>query len=367
MSDADRAALVRRWFSGHPSGPFIIQLNPTMACNLNCLFCRRQDDWRAYYRTQKELPDRKYLEIVSDAISLGVRAVNIKGGGEPLLRRRLFRQLIPLIKSGGLSGSLITNATLIDEKLAEAFVQSRWDEISVSLDGADAQTHDYIRDKAGTFALVMAAIGHIQSCKRLLKSPLPHLKFHLVLTNRNFRCLMQLAHLAAEQGVGEVEIDSLYEGTPAAKPLALSGSDLAGFQEVLPAASALADRLGLRHNFNDFLRQGCARRSPQALPAAAETTCSREKTALSRLPCYFPWFHVTITPDGRMAPCCYGEGHKPEFDLQQLGFKSAWLDAGMRQYREAMLTGAMLPFCRDCTASYRDHNNRIRGHFSGED
>lgn len=350
--EEERAKIVRSWFSGRPAAPFMVQLNPTMACNLNCLFCRRQDELRYYYQHNRELSNPKYLEILDDAVAMGVKGINLKGGGEPLLRRSLIKQMVPRIKEGGMFGSLITNGTLLDEELAELFVKNRWDEISISLDGPDPQTQDALRDKPGAFVRIMLGVLRINRFKRKREQRLPCLKFHLVLTGTNCRCLDRWIRLAHEYGVEEVEVDSLNANIESAKPLVLSPADVAAFQQKLPEWIALAERWGLRHNLRNFFKTEHVQR--EGMPSFSSND------NLPRPACFFPWMHVSVTPEGSLVPCCYGEGYRSKFSLHEISFREAWFEAGMQEYREAMLDGSMKPFCRGCTAGYMEHNARIR-------
>ncbi|MHB2026041.1 MAG: radical SAM protein [Elusimicrobiota bacterium] len=364
MIEAERAAIIRRWREKQAPGPYMVQLNPTMACNLNCLFCRRQDGLKEYYKANKDIPDSRYLEIIADAVSLGTRAINVKGGGEPMLRRGLLRRIVSQVKEAGLYGSLITNGTLIDDAMADVFVRSAWDEISISVDGPDSRTHDYLRDKNGTLERIKDGVRRIAGLKASLGARLPHIKFHLVLTNRNHLGVEPMLRLAHELGVRELEIDSLNVSMESARPLALDPHDAARFQESLDMCIALAARLGIGNNLENFRKKEYVQRSelpPSAvnLPMA-ESEPAQEDSFLT-LPCYFPWFQATITANGRMSPCCYGEIHLPKFNLHEISFREAWLGPVMQEYRDAMASKTMMPFCRNCTPSYREQSERVRG------
>jgi len=332
-----------------------------MACNLNCLFCRRQNQLEAFYRDHRELPDQKYMEIVEEAVALGVKAINIKGGGEPLIRRALMRELVPLIRRNKVHGSLITNGTLLDEPLAELMVRWEWNELSVSLDSPEAATHDYLRDKPGTFDRLMAGQRWINEFKRRHKAALPHVKWHSVLTNRNHRRVADMLRLAAENGAAEVEFDSLDLSEPSSAVLKLDEGDVREFQEGLPPVLALAERLGIRHNLQNFDRRDYAvRGGANGVKTGDKTSPAPGGSPYERIPCFFPWFHCDITPDGSLVPCCYGEGYESRENLHRMSFREAWRGRGMKEYRDSMRDGTMKPFCRNCTACYRDQNDRIR-------
>jgi MoaA/NifB/PqqE/SkfB family radical SAM enzyme len=373
VNGRDPLSTVWDWFHGGRPGPLVVWFNPTMACNLNCLFCRRQDDLPGFYARHKEIPDDRYVEAVRDAVEMGARFVGFKGGGEPLIRRRLFARLIPLVKGGReTEANLITNGTLLDDTLAELFVRHGWDQITVSLDSPHADTHDELRSKAGVFARATEAVRRLNRFKKSSGLAKPEIRFHTVLTNRVHRDVGDLVRLAASLGVGAIELDSLSADKPSGVPLTLAPAQLAEFEAALPGYVRLADELGIKHNLRDFATARYAVRGaetpvPPPLPAAAPSAAASPGTrAYYDLPCYMPWFFVSVTPAGAMSPCCYGEGEGDcsRATLHTETFRDAWEHAIMGEFRESMTSGRMRGFCRSCTAHYIDQNARMRGELS---
>jgi len=130
------------------------------SCNLACRHC---------WIVPKFQPDGiggpyVKLEHVEKAIregkSLGLRSVKLTGG-EPTLHPQ-FRQMVDLTNNAGLDILLETNGTLVDGDLA-LFLKSRphVDFISVSLDGATAETHDELRSVPGSFQRALAGIENL--------------------------------------------------------------------------------------------------------------------------------------------------------------------------------------------------------------
>jgi len=72
--------------------PYHVQLYPTNVCNLNCSFCSCAN------RNRKETLSLEDIKrVMSDAISLGCKAVTISGGGEPTLHPQINKILEFLI------------------------------------------------------------------------------------------------------------------------------------------------------------------------------------------------------------------------------------------------------------------------------
>jgi len=130
------------------------------SCNLACRHC-----WitPAFQSAAAGTAAGKFvdLEHVRSAIEqgkpLGLSSIKLTGG-EPTLHPR-FRELVTLIAGSGLRIVLETNGTLVDDDLAGFLRQSgKISFISVSLDGAEAATHDYMRAVDGSFARAQEGI-----------------------------------------------------------------------------------------------------------------------------------------------------------------------------------------------------------------
>jgi SynChlorMet cassette radical SAM/SPASM protein ScmF len=100
------------------------------------------------------------LEHVSKAIReakpLGLQSVKLTGG-EPTLHPQ-FRELLTLIHNEGLRIHIETNGTLIDKDLARFMKEAGVEFVSVSLDGARAETHDHMRGVPGSYDRALAGI-----------------------------------------------------------------------------------------------------------------------------------------------------------------------------------------------------------------
>ncbi len=127
---------------------FHIQWHITNLCNLRCQHCYQDD-----FSTQKDL-DWTGLERVSDNILTTLKLWDKKAcihltGGEPLLKPELFPLLndldrSPLVEELG----IITNGLSFDQEWVERLSTfSKLKKIKISLDGADAETNDSIRQE----------------------------------------------------------------------------------------------------------------------------------------------------------------------------------------------------------------------------
>lgn len=133
-----------------------LHLNITENCNIRCIHCGVVDDTTKNGGLKKE----KIFEIIDELSEDDGSALAISGG-EPLLHK----DCLEIIKyaSGKIKTSLSTNATLIDEKIAQTFSFLNID-LQISLDGYDDATHDRVRGK-GTFNRALNGLRLFQKHK----------------------------------------------------------------------------------------------------------------------------------------------------------------------------------------------------------
>lgn len=125
----------------------------TARCNLSCVHCRRlaTADGPA-----GELTTQQARRLIDSAAELG-RPIFVFSGGEPLLRED-WAQLAGHARDKDLITALATNGTLIDAEAAERIAAAGFHRVSVSLDAADAATHDRFRNVPGAFDRAVSGV-----------------------------------------------------------------------------------------------------------------------------------------------------------------------------------------------------------------
>ncbi len=126
------------------------------ACNLACHHCWISPSFDPAAASGRFLSLEHARKAVEQGKPLGLSSVKLTGG-EPLLHPQ-FRELVTLFADAGLGMVIETNGTLLDEDLARFLKEKQVGFISVSLDGADAATHDALRGVPGSFGLAVAGL-----------------------------------------------------------------------------------------------------------------------------------------------------------------------------------------------------------------
>jgi len=72
-------------------------------------------------------------------------------------------ELLAHARAAGLTLALATNGTTVDDAIAERIAQAGVARVSISLDGADAATHDAFRGQQGSFAAALAGQARLHA------------------------------------------------------------------------------------------------------------------------------------------------------------------------------------------------------------
>ena len=139
----------------HPSHPHpqaqrsalrLVAWETTRNCNLACVHCRASATTGPH---KGELDTSEAFGLL-DQIAEVAKPIIILTGGEPLLRDDIF-DIAAYGTDKGLRMVMAPNGTLITEPVAKRLMDSGIKRISISLDGATAESHDNFRKVEGAF------------------------------------------------------------------------------------------------------------------------------------------------------------------------------------------------------------------------
>ncbi|MCX7803825.1 MAG: radical SAM protein [Planctomycetota bacterium] len=203
--------------------PRLVFWETTRACNLRCAHCRRIEAVRPEYicevhrtgrragpgeddrakgagGTSGELSREEALALVGAIAETG-RPILVLSGGEPLLRPDIF-DIAGRAVSLGLTVSLATNGTLVDDAVADRIAASGIRRVAISLDGPDAATHDAFRGEAGSFERAQAGF------ERLRRRGVS-LQINATITRATLGRVEEMYELAARLGADALHVFSL--------------------------------------------------------------------------------------------------------------------------------------------------------------
>lgn len=267
----------------------------TEGCNLKCLSCSYR------YPMPGELSIKEIGSLAEQLYNFGLQQI-VYSGGEPLLRRD-FREICNLFAELNIKQTLLTNGLLL-AKRAEEF-KSVFSEIIVSLDGADAETHNYLRG-VNSFDVILEGITKA----RIINSA-PQISIRTVLQKHNFRQLQGFIELAKSAGVNRISFLAADAESEAYgrdnHEVRSRASDQNGMtldkNEVLELKSIISD---VSDKYTNEFAGGFISESPEKLLQIANYYSAL--TGLDKFPrniCNAPMVSAVITSTGDIHPCFF--------------------------------------------------------------
>ena len=228
--------------------PDRMYIESTNICNLRCIMCPQG---RGQLERPKGHMDFGLFTRIVDEMAPHVETTTLHIWGEPLLYPRIV-DMIRYCAESGLRCSISTNATLLDEDIAEGVLEAGLDVIFLCLDGTQPETYEAIRRNA-EFDRTTANIRRFVELKR----------------DGDYRTWVNLQIIEMQQTVKEWDAFRRSWSLPGVDRIQLKALDTWGGQiEEITSLQA----------------------SESALPA-------------KRWPCPNLWYHAHIYWDGTIAMC----------------------------------------------------------------
>lgn len=173
--------------------PTRVSFNITRKCNLSCEHCLSSSG----IADPNELTTEELLGLVDQLKEAGKPTLAI-GGGEPLMRKDLFKVLAHARKNG-VPVSMVTNGILVNERVAKRLNGLELVSITVSIDGLK-KNHELIRSK-GSFEKAIRGIEILKRCVATAK-----LSMRVTVNTRNIGDCPKLIGLAEELGLHSIRL-----------------------------------------------------------------------------------------------------------------------------------------------------------------
>jgi radical SAM protein with 4Fe4S-binding SPASM domain len=122
--------------------PFLVVWNYTNACNLHCYHCYQKSGTKP---SSDELNTKEVLKIIDKMGDMGIAYIALSGG-EPLIRNDFFKAAERIMENE-IAFSIATNGTLLTKEVIKKLKRFKIRYIQVSLDGATAKTHNWLRGR----------------------------------------------------------------------------------------------------------------------------------------------------------------------------------------------------------------------------
>lgn len=170
--------------------PEFVSVGITLSCCARCRICTH---WKEPVDRAEELTIDEIRNIIMQLSRMGVPKLDLTGG-EPLMRKDVTIEAARCAKYYGLETFITTNAMLMDESTARELLRAGIKYFNISLDGATAGTHDYVRGVKGCFDRAMDAIKALKRW-RPTDNPGAWISLTTVVNDRSLDELVDIARL----------------------------------------------------------------------------------------------------------------------------------------------------------------------------
>jgi SynChlorMet cassette radical SAM/SPASM protein ScmF len=170
----------------------------TEGCNLRCRHCWIAPKYQSEGDSSSALDLDLFKSIVEQAKPLGLAGVKLTGG-EPLLHPQIL-EVLEYIRAENLTLTVETNGVLCTPELARKIAECKNTFVSVSLDGATAETHEWVRGVEGCFDDALVGIRNLVDAG--LK---PQIIMSIMRQNKDQ--MESIVRLAERLGVGSVKFN----------------------------------------------------------------------------------------------------------------------------------------------------------------
>jgi MoaA/NifB/PqqE/SkfB family radical SAM enzyme len=286
-------------------GQRILQLHPTLRCNLQCAHCYSNSGPAAHV----DLDGAVLCGVISDAAALGYAVVAVSGG-EPLLYPGLAL-VLQHAKACGLRTTVTTNGTLLSPERLRPLVGCV-DTLAISLDGPPT-LHNQIRQSPRAFERLVAGLEHVRSAGFTFG-------FIHTLTSASWEDLLWTADFAAQQGAALLQLHPLERTGRAATQMPGGVPDDASLARAYLLTAVLAAKYaGAMAIQLDVFNTDELREQPELVYAGELPGHWRSRPAAELLGL------IVVEADGAVVPISYGFGKRYHLgNLRQASLAMAW-------------------------------------------
>ena len=207
--------------SGNQPIPRHVQLIISDLCNQDCIGCPyRMEGYTSNqhfggldkngqftHNPSRFIPYDKVIEILDDCAAMGVRAIQLTGGGEPTVHPQ-FHDIVRGVLDRGLELALVTNGVRFPDGIISDLMRATW--LRVSIDAGAPETYQtYRRCPEWHWRKMLANLSSLVAAKSSSGSRVT-IGVGFVVARENHREILDLVLRARQMGVDNVRISAAF-------------------------------------------------------------------------------------------------------------------------------------------------------------
>lgn len=315
----------------NPVGPYLLNVDITHRCNLQCPWCRFHSpllkNKQVNQGANRDLDFKLYESACRDLAEMGTHTLQFVGRGESFLHPD-FNKMVTTAKKLGLKVCLFTNGTLLNPERAEQLVEDHLDEVMISLWASSKEKYAALQgpEVEKHFDSIIRGIKLINRIKEARGSVFPRLVLYYALTRTALDDLPDMLAMAKELNLHGVclTIASVGKELEAFRDQALSREEELETAERLRKLAPDLKASGLNHNFHHLIAK-----------------LQYGEQGWQKVPCNIGWFFSVLSVEGKVQAC---NRHRNQMGhLAEHSFKSIWNNENYRRFRKLSRDPKNLP------------------------
>jgi len=317
----------------HPdeTGRFLnVFIEQNNTCNLRCLMCGFSDD-RASDVPRYHMPTPLFETIAREVFPL-TTYLHISLMTEPFMTPNFPERLQLVRKYGVPYCRVVTNGTLLTDRVIERVIDSQITTLTISVDGGTREVYEDIR-RGSNFDKVLTNIERFKELRARRGVSLPRLQINHVLMQRNVDHVDDFLRVLDRLRPEQVDVRTVEKWSFDYADEARQESFYAKVREVRGRFTDYFARNGIEDC--GFIRD---REGAIELPAATG----------GRMPCRRPWDTLAIHANGDVQPCM--SWTRPPFgNLARQSFEEIWAGDEIESLRDEFTRVQPGVDCQHCT------------------
>ncbi|MGQ9705660.1 MAG: radical SAM/SPASM domain-containing protein [bacterium] len=299
--------------------PYNLLIEPTNACNLRCPLCPTG----AGLMTRKVgyMDFDNYMRLI-DEMAPYLYTITLANLGEPLLHPKIF-EMAEYASKKNIAVYLSTNAHFIKKEDISKLINSGFEKIDISIDGATDETYKKFR-RGGNFKKVIENIRMLSEERKKSGRKTPFLNFNFIIMKHNEHELEKARELVEKLGMDNLQLVAV--SIPHYK--LMNTEEALKYLPKNPEYSRFKiGKLGVK--LRDERSEGEA--------------------------CIWAFTRSVVNWDGTVSPCCIDYDSIHNFgNVFKTGLKRIWNNEKYVTFRKKLTQCiSIVPVCSNCSATIR--------------
>jgi radical SAM protein with 4Fe4S-binding SPASM domain len=259
----------KRILEGEMVRPLLAIVYPSYVCNHSCQGCSYEELNR---KGNVFLDTENFAELLKSLHSLGVKSIELSGGGEPTLHPE-FCELVKRAANSGFELGLLTNGSLLSGEMANLVVD-HFTYVQVNVDASDARVYNQIHRPSEAFGF-QTVLNNLEGMlgKRNQKNSKLTVGAKALLCQANMNFMEEMVNLTKDIGCDYIRFKPRRNAEECLSP------------EQADRADDLIETL--QKKYSPFL------------------ICGEVLSSRINMKCWLSPLHILVDPLGDVFPCAY--------------------------------------------------------------